>query len=129
MLALASIATLVTMACFYPGYLNGDSNWQYAQGLSGEYDDMHPVVMSWLWSKLDRVVEGSGGLFLLMAGGPSVKPCVARVQRGGRPEAGDGCGHLRQDPGGGSYARTRSASITMVTAALIPRVSVLTTRS
>ncbi len=65
-LALTSIGTLVTAACFYPGYLDGDSNWQYAQGVSGEYVDMHPVVMSWLLGRLDRIIEGTGGFFLLM---------------------------------------------------------------
>ena len=66
-LALTSIGTLVTAACFYPGYLDGDSNWQYAQGVSGEYVDMHPVVMSWLLGRLDRIIEGAGGFFVLMS--------------------------------------------------------------
>ena len=52
---------------FYPGYLNPDSNWQYQQQLTGEYWDIHPVIMPWVWSYLDRVVEGPGGLFLLTA--------------------------------------------------------------
>jgi hypothetical protein len=68
-LALTSIGTLATAACFYPGYLDGDSNWQYAQGVSGEYHDAHPVVMSWLLGRLDRLIEGTGGLFLLMTVG------------------------------------------------------------
>jgi hypothetical protein len=60
------LGTLVTAAFFYPGYLDGDSNWQYAQGVSGKYNDMHPVVMSWLIGRLDQVVEGTGGYFLLL---------------------------------------------------------------
>ena len=66
-LALTSIGTLVTAACFYPGYLDGDSNWQYAQGVSGDYVDMHPVVMSWLLGRLDRIIEGAGAFFLLIS--------------------------------------------------------------
>jgi hypothetical protein len=66
-LALTSIGTLITAACFYPGYLDGDSNWQYRQGVSGEYVDMHPVVMSWLLGRLDQIIEGAGGFFLLMS--------------------------------------------------------------
>lgn len=67
MFALAGIGTLLSAVSFFPGYLNGDSNWQYAQGLSGQFDDMHPVLMSWLMGRLDGVVEGIGVLFLLMA--------------------------------------------------------------
>ncbi len=66
-LALTSIGMLITAACFYPGYLDADSNWQYGQGVSGEYNDMHPVVMSWLLGRLDRIVEGTGGFFVLMS--------------------------------------------------------------
>jgi hypothetical protein len=61
----AAAGTVLTAAFFYPGYFNGDSYWQYQQGLSGVYDDLHPVIMSWLWTRLDRVVEGPGGLFLV----------------------------------------------------------------
>ena len=64
----AAAGTALTAAFFYPGYLNGDSHWQYRQGLVVEYNDTHPVIMSWIWSHLDRVIEGSGGLFLLTTG-------------------------------------------------------------
>ncbi len=60
----AAAGTALTAAFFYPGYLNGDSTWQYRQALSGEYADLHPVIMAWVWSYLDRVIEGSGSLFL-----------------------------------------------------------------
>lgn len=61
---MAAAGSALTAAFFYPGYLNGDSHSQYLQGQAGEYHDMHPVIMAWLWRYLDRVIEGSGGLFL-----------------------------------------------------------------
>jgi len=41
------VGVAVTAWCFYPGYLNGDAEWQYRQGQSGVYNDMH----SWgIWA-------------------------------------------------------------------------------
>ncbi len=57
--------TLLAAAAFYPGSHTGDSVWQYWQVRSGIYSDWHPVFMTWLWRHLDRVIEGSGGIFLL----------------------------------------------------------------
>jgi hypothetical protein len=68
LVCLTTIAgTLTTAAFFYPGFLSGDSNWQYLQAVSGVYDDWHPVLTAFLWRQLDRVIPGSGGLFLLTA--------------------------------------------------------------
>jgi len=61
------VGLAATAAFFFPGYMNGDSSWQYVQAQTGVYSDWHPVVMSWWWSGLDRLVEGSGGLFLFHA--------------------------------------------------------------
>ncbi len=57
--------TLLAALAFYPGSHTGDSVWQYWQARSGSYSDWHSVVMTWLWRCLDRVIAGSGGMFLL----------------------------------------------------------------
>lgn len=48
------VATLVlfglSMVVFAPGYIEYDSVGQYAQVLSGHYDDWHPPIMARLWS-------------------------------------------------------------------------------
>jgi hypothetical protein len=61
----AMFGTLITAVSFYPGYLDGDSTWQYRQVLSGVFNDKDPVIMAWAWSYLHRVIPGSGGLFLV----------------------------------------------------------------
>ena len=62
---MAVFGTVVTALFFYPGYLDGDSTWQYQQAVNGVFNDKDPAIMAWVWSYLNKVVEGSGGLFLL----------------------------------------------------------------
>jgi len=62
---MAAFGTFVTALFFYPGYLDGDSTWQYEQAIRGEFNDKDPAIMAWVWSYLNRAIEGSGGLFLL----------------------------------------------------------------
>jgi hypothetical protein len=64
----AALGALVVVATFYPGYLNGDPTWQLARARDGFIDDWHPPVMSWVWRSVDRVIAGSGGMFLLQVG-------------------------------------------------------------
>jgi hypothetical protein len=64
-LIMATLGTSVTAFFFYPGYLDGDSTWQYEQAVKGVFNDKDPAIMAWVWSYLNRVIEGSGGLFLL----------------------------------------------------------------
>src|SRR5438477_12239953 len=47
----------------YPGVTNWDSDEQYAQAVSGQFNDWHPPIMARLWSVLRLVAEGSGPLF------------------------------------------------------------------
>ncbi|MBY4949082.1 hypothetical protein K6V92_20995 [Cupriavidus respiraculi] len=44
--------------------MSNDSAAQYAQALSGRYNDWHPVMMAWWWRKLDRVFSGPALLLL-----------------------------------------------------------------
>jgi hypothetical protein len=64
-LIMALLGTAVTALFFYPGYLDGDSTWQYQQAVSGAFNDKDPPIMAWVWGYLDGVIAGSGALFLL----------------------------------------------------------------
>jgi hypothetical protein len=50
---------------FYPGALSWDSAYQWYQVRTGQWDSVHPVVMTALWTLTDRVLPGPGGYFLL----------------------------------------------------------------
>jgi hypothetical protein len=50
---------------FYPGALSWDSGYQWYQVRTGQWDSVHPVIMTALWSLTDRVLPGPGGYFLL----------------------------------------------------------------
>jgi hypothetical protein len=47
----------------YPGVANHDSEVQYAQAVSGHFNDWHPPIMAWLWSLLLLMKDGTGLLF------------------------------------------------------------------
>lgn len=66
-LVLAVIGWLLTLCVFWPGWMSFDSSAQYAQVLSGAYDDVHPPLMAAIWSLTDRWMPGPGGLFALHA--------------------------------------------------------------
>jgi hypothetical protein len=50
---------------FYPGALTWDSGYQWYQVRTGQWDSVHPVIMTALWSLADGVLPGPGGYFLL----------------------------------------------------------------
>lgn len=50
---------------FYPGAMTWDSGYQWYQVRTGQWDSVHPVIMTALWSLTDRVLPGPGGYFLL----------------------------------------------------------------
>ena len=60
-LACAAVSTLSGLAVilwFRPGILHSDSLNQLLQGRTGNYNDLHPVLMSWLLGTFDRIVPG-----------------------------------------------------------------------
>lgn len=61
--ALAGI--VVTLLLFYPGYLSVDSAVQLWHARTGAYTSDHPVAMAMLWSWIDPLWPGSGGLLTL----------------------------------------------------------------
>ncbi|MCB1582138.1 MAG: hypothetical protein R3E90_05640 [Marinicella sp.] len=63
---LASVSALILQSyIFYPGYMSFDSAYQYSQVISGEWNNISPIVMVGLWTLTDAVIPGPGGLFLL----------------------------------------------------------------
>lgn len=52
--------------CHYPGYMSYDSATHYSQVESGEWTTFQPVVFLLIWSITDVVIEGPGGMFLLL---------------------------------------------------------------
>ncbi len=53
-----------TIAAFYPGYLSFDSAYQYWQARTGNFSNQSPPAMTALWSAIDRLWPGSGGMFV-----------------------------------------------------------------
>jgi hypothetical protein len=56
---------LANVVSRYPGIGNPDSKYQYAQAMSGYYNDWHPPVMARLWSVLRLFADGDGTLYVL----------------------------------------------------------------
>ncbi len=64
--ALLTAGFALTIAVFYPGYMNIDADWVY-KGISGMRGDWQSPVMSALWGFIDPIAPGSMSMFLLMA--------------------------------------------------------------
>jgi hypothetical protein len=58
---------LLSIAAFYPGYLSFDSAHEYWQARKGTYSDPSAPAMMIVWSGVNAVWPGSGGLFALHA--------------------------------------------------------------
>jgi len=86
---LAAGLVLAAVLVFWPGIATYDSVVQYAQPLSGRYDDWHPPVMARLWSLTHYWIAGAGPLLALqMAGyGLGLGLIAGRMRRLGRPRA------------------------------------------
>lgn len=63
----ASVACVVAVALFWPGYVTFDGLAQYRQATTGLYDDWHPPVMARLWSVFAGL--GPGPMLALQLGG------------------------------------------------------------
>lgn len=55
----------LTVWAFHPGHLSFDSAYQFWQVRTGNYSNISPVAMTWLWSLVNQVWPGSGGIFFL----------------------------------------------------------------
>ena len=66
-LLVAITGILLYCFCFYPGFHGEGITWQLRQARTGMINDWNPPFLSYLWSFLDRIIPGMGGLFLLHA--------------------------------------------------------------
>lgn len=49
----------------WPGFIQPDSQVQYAQAVAAKYSDHHPPLMSFVWHYLDLIHQGEGLMFVL----------------------------------------------------------------
>ena len=49
---------------FYPGFLSFDSAYQWYQVRTGDWNNVHPIAMTLIWSMTDQILPGPGGYFL-----------------------------------------------------------------
>lgn len=62
----AAALGLASLALLWPGIAAYDTVKQYEQALAGVYDDWHPPVMAWLWSRLLALhLDGTGPMLAL----------------------------------------------------------------
>jgi hypothetical protein len=87
--ALVALLAALQLLIFWPGVVTPDSLSQYAQALSGHYEDWHPPVMAFLWRQLTRLAPGQAPflvmLVLLYWGGTLL--LAENLRRRGRPRA------------------------------------------
>src|SRR6185295_178370 len=50
---------------FWPGIMIWDSGRQYAQALSGQFDDWHPPLMEWIWRLFIPLMPGPVPMLIL----------------------------------------------------------------
>jgi len=53
---------------FWPGIMIWDSGRQYAQALSGQFDDWHPPLMEWVWRLFIPLMPGPVPMLILQLG-------------------------------------------------------------
>jgi hypothetical protein len=56
----------VTYLTYAPGLVPADAQDQFYQAQTGRYNDVHPPIMAWLWSKTNAIIPGPEGFFLLL---------------------------------------------------------------
>lgn len=53
---------------FWPGIMTWDSSAQYAESLSGAFDDWHPPLMAWIWRLFVPLTPGPAPMLILQLG-------------------------------------------------------------
>lgn len=62
----ATFGIIVTYFAYAPGLVPADAQDQLRQAQTGHFNDIHPPIMAWLWSKTNAVLPGPEGFFLLL---------------------------------------------------------------
>jgi hypothetical protein len=60
-----ALCVVFTVYLFFPGYMDNDAIDQFRQGVSGNFSDWSPPVMSWLWGRLNQALPGALGMLIL----------------------------------------------------------------
>lgn len=63
---IAVLGLLVTYIAYAPGVMTPDAIGQFHQAQTGHFNDIHPPIMAWLWSKTNTVIPGPEGFFLIL---------------------------------------------------------------
>jgi hypothetical protein len=63
----SAVLLLLQLGLWWPGVAMFDSIGQYAQVLSGAYDDWHPPIMARLWAVLHSLGSGGAPMFVVQA--------------------------------------------------------------
>jgi hypothetical protein len=65
--ALIAALAALQLHAFWPGVVTPDSLSQYAQAVSGQYQDWHPPMMAFIWRQLARLAPGQAPFLVLDA--------------------------------------------------------------
>ncbi|MBX9813925.1 MAG: hypothetical protein K2X76_04420 [Sphingomonas sp.] len=86
----AALLALVHLALGWPGVAPYDAVTQYAQALSGRFDDWHPPLMAWAWRALLPLGPGAAPLLVAQLGfyWLGLGLIAAALAAAGRPRAG-----------------------------------------
>jgi hypothetical protein len=80
---------IVYALAFWPGTINLDGKDMLQQGVTSTYTDWHSPLLSWLWGRLNVLIAGPGGLFVMIvvgfvAGHAVIASCFLREGMPGR---------------------------------------------
>ena len=64
---LIAVLAVLQLLIFWPGVITPDSLSQYAQAISGHYEDWHPPVMAFLWRQLGWLAPGQAPFLVMLA--------------------------------------------------------------
>ena len=80
-------AGLALCLSFWPGIMVWDSGHQYAQALSGQFDDWHPPLMEWIWRLFIPLMPGPVPMLVLQLGlyGAALGFLARRAWKAGYP--------------------------------------------
>jgi hypothetical protein len=53
-----TVGFFLTIAVFYPGFMNFDAALQLTEFRTNTLGDLHPPLMAWVWGNLERLYPG-----------------------------------------------------------------------
>lgn len=61
----ALMGFIIMTILFWPGMMSPDSSHQLGQAQTGIFSNHNPIMMTWLWFWLNKIIKGPGLIFLL----------------------------------------------------------------